>query len=101
MDPKLLEERVTSLSDKVKMHSAVSLAVGTITVSIVIAILAMFFITTVQLSTLNGSVVALDTRIGSLETKVDQEITELRASVVALETKVDGEITGLRDLLIK
>ncbi len=78
-----------------------SLSIGTITVSIVVAIIAMFFITTDQLSTLNGSVVALDTRIGSLETKVDQEITDLRASVVALETKVDGEITELRNLLIK
>ncbi len=67
MDPNILEERVNSLSDKVKTQSAVSLAIGTITASIVVAILAMFFITTVQLSTLNGSVVAM-------ETKFDAEI---------------------------
>ncbi len=78
MDPNILNERVNSLSTVMDIVSYVTLGVGSITVAVVIALVAMFFVITNKLSSLQSDVTNLklqfETKFGELEKKFDEEI---------------------------
>lgn len=71
MDPNILEERVRSLSEIMDIVTYVMIGVGSITVAVVIALLAMFFVITNQLSSLNRTTASLEAKFDGLETKFD------------------------------
>ena len=96
MDPNILVERLHSLKSLMKMHNAVALGVGTISVSTVVALIGMVYLTTTQLSNLESTfdsrIDSLESKFGNLEAKFDLRIGNLEAKFGNLEAKFDAEI---------
>ena len=90
MDPTILAERVKSLSDKVKMHNAVSLGVGLMSVSTVLALIGMVFLTTTRLSDVSDSINSLELRFGKFETAMTSRFDDLENRFDNFETRFDN-----------
>ena len=97
MDPNLLNERVNSLFQLVDFLSSATIGLGSITVAILIAMVAMFFVTTTQLMSLNRNLSAFRISVETELTAVDTRLGKLDDKVQSLETslgKLRSEVQG-------
>ena len=97
MDPKILNERVRSLSNMTKLQNGVMIGVGAMTVTAVVSLIAMFYLTTTNLSELNYTTASLEnvfkTKFEDLDEKfesLDEKFEGLNVKFEDLEAKVDG-----------
>ena len=73
----ILEEMIDSLSAMVNMNFGVLIGIGSITVAVVLALIAMLFVTTTRMSDLNEKMTAFQSSLESGRNGLKIEFTNL------------------------